>query len=181
MFKRKWLVGIGVLVVFISVSSIVVFHEVRKSASEDMRAYAVDSGEISLNEALDRADINLPGCVQDDLRYALMDDGFGYYYKIYLRLEEFRECINAFLRVNAMRDVFQATEIGSPESEDQIHVRDIWMDSYPVPEMGWEFGQKERFQEFSVGTANLYVVTALVQYIPDSKKYRVYVHAFRGG
>ncbi len=165
----------------IIVSGVVIFREVRRSESVDPRAYAVDSGEISLNEALARAEIGLPECAKDDLRYALIDDGFEYYYKIYLKLEESRECINDFLEKNAMVDVFQSGRIGGVESENRIEVHSIWMDSYPVAEIGWKLGRNERFQEFSVGKASLYAVTALVQHIPGSVKYRAYVHAFRGG
>lgn len=181
MFKQRWRIWLGALVVVIIVSGVVIFREIWRSEPVDPRAYAVDSGEISLKEGLARAEISLPECAEDDLRYAFIDDGFEYYCKIYLKLEESRGCINEFLEKNAMVDVLQVGTIGGAESEYRIEVRSIWMDSYPVFEMGWKLGRNERFQEFTVGKANLYALTALVQHIPGSRKYRAYIHAFRGG
>lgn len=131
MFKQRWRIWLGALVVVIIVSGVVIFREIWRSEPVDPRAYAVDSGEISLKEGLARAEVSLPECAEDDLRYAFIDDGFEYYCKIYLKLEESRGCINEFLEKNAMVDVLQVGTIGGAESEYRIEVRSIWMDSYP--------------------------------------------------
>ncbi|MEU4770954.1 hypothetical protein [Micromonospora sp. NPDC023644] len=147
----------------------------------DARAYDIDSGVISLDEGLRRADIRLPSCLYDDLRYAAVDDGFGYYYKVFLRLESSEECVNRFLAANGMRGLLQAERIGGRDAERPLSFRSRWMDEGVVTAMGWQIGPEQRFQEFSVGKPNLYSVHALVQHMPDSQNIWAYVYVAHGG
>lgn len=146
----------------------------------DPRAYDVDSGDLSLDEGLRRAGLTIPKCMQDDLRYALVDDGFGYYYRVYLKLESSVGCMNSFLQANNLRDLFQASMFGGSEAERPL-IREFWMDREIVSQMGWGISESENFQEFGVGNEKLYSVDALVQHVPNSENVRAYVYAFHGG
>lgn len=151
------------------------------TSARNVRAYAVDSGDITLDEGLRRADLRLPECLHGNLRFATVDDGFGYYYKLYLRLESSEECTNSFLIANEMRGLVQAERIKGSEAERPLSFRSRWMDGDIVADMGWQIGPEQRFQEFGVGKPNLYSAHALVQHVPDSQNVLAYVYAFHGG
>ncbi|WFE19202.1 hypothetical protein O7621_14610 [Solwaraspora sp. WMMD937] len=147
----------------------------------DPRAYDVDSGDLSLYEGLRRAGLTVPECMQDGLRYALVDNGLGYYYKIYLKLESPVNCMNNFLQANEMRDLSQASSFGGKEAEQPLLYREPWMDEEIIHRLEWGIGSEEIFQKFGMGNANLYSVDALVQQVPNSADVRAYVYASRGG
>lgn len=151
------------------------------AAARDPRAYEVDSGDLPLDEGLRRAGLKVPDCLQDDLRYALVDDGLGYHFKVYLRLESSVSCMDKFLEANGMRDTFQATKTGGTAAERPLVYRDAWMDDELIRQMGWDIGSEQRFQEFGMGNEKLYRVDALVQHVPDSSRLQAYVYAFHGG
>ncbi|MGH8684454.1 MAG: hypothetical protein ACREUM_03795 [Nitrosospira sp.] len=179
----SWL--IVVIAVSLAVAAVVVIVSLIKDPPAekfDRRAYKVNGGEISLKEGLRRADIRLPRCLERDLKYALIDNGFGYYYDIYLKLQASADCVNSFLAANAMRDfVLQTGEVGGADAERRLNYRPAWMKSDLVAKMGWEIGPQQRFQKFGVGKSNLYSVTALVQQMRNPHDVRAYVYAFRGG
>jgi hypothetical protein len=141
----------------------------------------VDSGDLPLEEGLRRAGLEVPECMQDDLRYALIDNGFGYYYKIYLRLESSVSCMDSFLEANGMRDVFQATRTGGVAAEEPLPHRELWMDDEVVKQMGWGIGPEQRFQEFQMGNYKHHNVRALVQHVPGKPGSRAFVYGFHGG
>ncbi|MBQ1049725.1 hypothetical protein KBX50_14785 [Micromonospora sp. C51] len=151
------------------------------TSAPDARAYSVDSGDITLNEGLRRANLRLPECLQEKLRFATAGDGFGYHYKLYLRLDSSEACINSFLAANGMRGLLQAERIRGSGAERPLSFRSLWMDEDIVTDMGWQLGPEQRFQEFSVGKPNLYSAHALVQHVPDSQNVVAYVYVFHGG
>ncbi|MEV8517782.1 hypothetical protein [Dactylosporangium sp. NPDC051484] len=71
----------------------------------DPRAYPASVTKVSLDEALRRAAMTLPACAGNGLRYALFDNGFGYYYTILLQLEAPEDCVNDFLAFNSMKNL----------------------------------------------------------------------------
>lgn len=147
----------------------------------DPRAYAADSGAISLEEGLQRGAINLPSCMEDDLRYALIDNGFGYYYDVYLMFRTTEPCMNSFLQSNRMHErVTQATLLGGAEDEEELMFLPPWSDEI-IDSLGWKVGPNQTFQEFSVTTPSMYPMKALVQHLPESSGVRAYVYAYRGG
>lgn len=89
----------------------------QRSAVHDPRAYPQDSGRISFETGLDRAGILLPGCMQDHLRYALVDDGFGCYYRVYLRIDSSADCMNTFLIHNDLVNIRQTSLLGDVSDE----------------------------------------------------------------
>lgn len=147
----------------------------------DSRAYAADSGAVSLEEGLRRGAINLPSCTEDGLRYALIDNGFGYYYDVYLMFLTTEPCMNTFLQSNRMHErVTQATLLSGAEAEEKIMFLPPWSGEI-VEGLGWEVGPDQTFQEFSVTTPSMYPMKALVQHLPESSGVRAYVYAYRGG
>lgn len=147
----------------------------------DARAYEVDSGDLPLDEGLRRAGLIVPQCMQDSLRYALIDNGFGYYYKVYLKLESPVDCMNNFLQANEMRGLSQASSFSGQEAERPLLYREPWMDEEIIHHLEWGIGSDEVFQKFGMGNENLYSVDALVQHVPNSANVRAYVYAVRGG
>jgi hypothetical protein len=147
----------------------------------DPRAYDISTPKVSLEEALKRAHLVIPECLESNLRYALIDNGFGYYYDIYLKLDASVSCADTFLLANAMRDTLQAQQVGGVDAEKPISFRNSWMDGEPVHQMGWQLGTDQRYQEFGVGNEQMYNVTALLQHVPDISKVRMFVYAFHGG
>lgn len=156
-------------------------NDASSTQSRDPRAYEVDSGELTFDEAVQRAEIRVPDCARDRLRYATIDDGFGYYYKVYMRIVSSEVCVNDFLAANDMRGLLQAQRIQGVEGEKRLLVRESWMDAPVIDEMGWQLGAEQRFQEFSVGKSNQYSVRALVQHLPEVGSVQAYVYTFHGG
>lgn len=178
--SRKALWVAAVLVIAIVAAGAIVM-QIRSSAKRDPRAYPADSGEITLEEGLRRSGIVLPDCMHKDLRYALVGDGFGYHYKVYLYLQASEDCMNHFLVNNAMVDLFQNVQLGGVRAEKALGHRERWMDSSLIREIGWRLGSEQRFQEFQGNTENMYAIDALIQHVPGSSVPRAYVYAFRGG
>jgi hypothetical protein len=89
--------------------------------------------------------------------------------------------MNDFLAANKMLDTFQATEVGGTDAERPLSQNRQWINSEPVQRIEWKLGPDQRFQQFAVTTSAMYVVTALVQHIPETPYVRAYVYAFRGG
>jgi hypothetical protein len=124
----------------------------------------------------------MPECADTRLRFALIDDGFGYYFNIYLKLESWSvSCMDSFLSANGMVDTFQATQVGGVEAERPLSQHRLWTDSQPVREMSWQLGPDQRFQQFAVTTEKMYSVTTLVQHLPGTANVQAFVYAFRGG
>ena len=145
-------------------------------------AYPVDSGDITLEEGLKRADVTAPKCLRDDLRYALVDDGFGYHYRVYLGTRSTVECMDRFLAVNGMRNaVTGSPRVDGSDQDRPLTNRSPWMDADTIAELGWQVGPDQRFQKFGVTKGNLYTVFALVRHVPGSPEVQAYVHAFHGG
>ena len=147
----------------------------------DPRAYAVDSGEITLDESLQRSGIQLPECVRDDLRYDLINDGFNYHYILYMKIETDEACASLFLGANKMQGLGGITKMGGASAEKPLSYRELWMSNKVISDMVWEIGPEQRFQKFGVTTHNTYPVNALVQHVPNSSTVRMYVYAFHGG
>ncbi|BCJ65039.1 hypothetical protein Prubr_20600 [Polymorphospora rubra] len=133
-----------------------------------------------MEDGLRRAALELPECLHERLRYALVDNGFGYYHHIYLKLESSEQCMNSFLALNAMDGDLGATTLGGVAAERIPIYRSRWMDDDVVRRLGWQIGPEQRFQRFSVGKPTLYGVFVLVQHVPGSSDVRAYVHAGRG-
>ncbi|MEV6925385.1 hypothetical protein AB0M46_12920 [Dactylosporangium sp. NPDC051485] len=151
------------------------------AAARDPRAYPISVTTVSLDEALRRAAFTLPNCVESGLRYALVDNGFGYYYTILLQLEAPEDCINEFIAVNYLVDLPQHSRLGGAETEKAVSNRSAWMDSKPVRDIGWELGSDKSFQEFSAGNDKGYSMTALAQHLAGTSSVRVYAYASHGG
>ncbi|MET8360815.1 hypothetical protein [Micromonospora sp. NPDC005171] len=149
--------------------------------AKDDRAYEVDSGDLSFDEGMQRAGIEVPGCALDSLRYALIDDGLGFYYKTYMHIYSSEECLNGFLAANGMRTALQTEQIGGSELESPLRFRSRWMNEGVIRRMEWNLGPDQRFQEFSVGKQNQYSIQALVQHVPGSSAVQAYVYASHGG
>jgi hypothetical protein len=148
----------------------------------DHRAYPADSGEITLAEGLRRAEIALPGCVEDeDLRYAWINEGYSYYQDGYLMFRTSEECMNTFLSANRMvARVTQATRLAGPEAEGPPRYSESWLND-TFAELGWEVGPEQSFQQFGVTTGGSYAMTAFVRRLPGSSDVRAYVYAYRAG
>lgn len=183
MVTRRGRLIAGIFVLLVGVGALGV-HAVdgrgERSQVRDARAYKISSTRISLDEALRRAGFVVPECLDQSLRYALVDDGFGYHYKIYLRFESSVECVGTFVKTNGMQGLLN-DHIAGPEKERLLTYRSAWMDEPPIPQMGWEVGSEQRFQEFSMGNERLYAVTALIQHVAGTSNVRAYVYAFHGG
>lgn len=145
-------------------------------------AYPVDSGDITLDEGLKRAGLRVPPCLRDDLRYALIDDGFGYYYRVYLGTNSTVECLDSFLAANGLRDALTGSrQVGGHDQERLLTNRFPWMDTETISKLGWQIGPDQRFQKFGAGRGDGYTVFALVRHIPDSSDVQAYVYAFKSG
>lgn len=152
------------------------------SNGRGITAYPVDSGDITLEEGLERANVTLPPCLRDDLRYALVDDGFGYYYRVYLGANSTAECLDGFLAANGLRNaVTGSRQVGGPDQDRPLTNRSPWMDTKTISELGWQIGPDQRFQKFGAGRGDLYTVFALVRHIPNSSAVQAYIYAFHGG
>lgn len=147
----------------------------------DPRAYEVSSRAISLEEGLRRAGVRLPRCLGDDFNYALINDGFGYYYKIYIQLVSSERCVNDLLLDNGMKDTFGNAQLIGPEAQGKLSHRLMWMDEYPVPQMGWNVGPEQRFHRFWGRGTTYYTIELLVQYRSEDQAIQAYLYAFRGG
>ena len=110
----------------------------------DPRAYAVDSEEITLDESLQRSGIQLPECVRDDLRYALINDGFNYHYILYMKIETDEACASLFLGANKMQGLGGITKMGGASAEKPLSYRALWMSNKVISDMGWEIGPMPR-------------------------------------
>ncbi|WP_203703626.1 hypothetical protein [Asanoa iriomotensis] len=147
----------------------------------DPRAYEIDDGRVLLETGLERAALSVPSCLGPSLKYALVDDGFGYYYKVFLAATGSVDCMDELVVGNGMTRVPEKTRVGDASEDKPLAFRRSWMDDEVVAKMGWQLGPAEKFQEFGVGLPTQYAVTALVQHVPNSAELRVYVYAFRGG
>lgn len=155
------------------------FHSADKV--RDPRAYPASDQKVPLDEALRRAAITLPACAGDGLRYALFDNGLGYYYTILLRLEAPEDCVNDLLAANSLVNVLQQSRLGGAPAEKPLPRRNTWMDGEPVRAVGWDLGADQPFQAFSAGNAQLYSTSLLAQHVPGTSTVRVYLHAAHGG
>lgn len=174
-------VVVAVLVLSGGVAAFAVRHFGHDGKGRDPRAYPASVTKVTLDEALRRAAITLPACAGNGLRYALFDNGFGYYYTILLRLEAPEECVNDFLALNYLKNPPQQSRLSGTSAEKPLSYRSAWMDGNAVRAVGWDLGADEPFEEFSVGNAQSYNMTVLAQHIPGASAVRAYGYAFHGG
>jgi hypothetical protein len=154
----------------------------RRVPVTDDRAYAVDSGELTLDEGLKRAGIRIPGCLAEDLRYALVNDGFNYYYWVYLSLRTSEECMNEFLDDNNIRNSLTgAARVEGAEYEKPLRARPLWMDRSEVREMGWSVGPEQSFQDYGARTGTDYTIDMVIQHVPGTDEVQGYLYAFKSG
>jgi hypothetical protein len=148
----------------------------------DDRAYSIDSGQLTLAEGLRRANIQLPECLTKHLRYALVDNGFGYYYDVYLQLEAPPACMEELIQTNKLYGfVSQQLRLEDATHDRKLPVRDLWLDRVEVSRIGWEVGPDQAFQEFVGATTPKERVHLLVQHTHDPALVRAYLYASHGG
>ncbi|WP_203820351.1 hypothetical protein [Paractinoplanes ferrugineus] len=144
----------------------------------DPRAYSADSGDLSLAEGLRRAGLTVPGCFDDRLRYALVDNGFGYYYTVYLRIEASQDCVEQFVDANTLTGSLRPSRIGPADEDKTLPSSGPWQQDETVERLGWQVGPQQRFQKFGRWNDANYNVTALVQHLaPSSDDVVAYIHA----
>jgi hypothetical protein len=178
-WKRRLIVLSGGVALLIVAGSIAAFMVGRKNP--DPRAYPSSDSDVSLDEALKRADIVVPNCLADRLRYALEDNGFGYYDSIYLKLLAPQACTQEFLDENSMVSPLQSRTIGGPADDTALNYRELWMSNAVVGRLGWDLGPDQKFQQFSAGKPTNYSVTVLLQHAGTAGDISAYVYAFHGG
>jgi hypothetical protein len=100
----------------------------------------------------------VPDCLAADLRYALVNDGFNYYYYVYLGLRTSETCMNEFLTDNDAHDVTRNRSVESVELEKPVHIRPLWMDDTVVRQLGWQVGADQRFLPYGARTGTGYTV-----------------------
>jgi hypothetical protein len=150
--------------------------------TRDDRAYPVDSGELTLDTGLARAGIQVPDCLADDLRYALINDGFNYYYRVYLGLRTSEDCMNQFLERNGVSHyVTKARQVESREWEKPLKYRPLWMDNEVVRQLGWRIGADEPLLTYGARTGTDYTVELYLQHVAGTPDVLGYLYAFHGG
>jgi hypothetical protein len=153
-----------------------------KWSRHDDRAYSVDSGDLTLEEGLSRAKIILPDCLMSRLKYALVDNGFGYYYDIYLALESAPDCMERLIKANQLYGfVSQQLRLEGASQDQKLIYRDSWLDKDEVSDMGWDVGPDQAFQEFVGATTPKERVQLLVRHTPDPEVVQAYLYASHGG
>lgn len=148
----------------------------------DHGAYPAHSGEITLDEGLERASIVVPSCVEDeDLRYAWINDGYGYYQDGYLMFRTYQACMNTFLSANGMvARVSQANRLVGPDAAEPPIYSESWKDEV-FRELGWEIGPEQKFEQFVATTASSYRLNAFIRHMPGSSDVRAYIFTYRAG
>lgn len=181
-WKLRLIVLISGVVLLVAAGSTAAFVIGRPDPDPDPRAYPSSARDVSLEEALRRADLVVPNCLADHLRYALEDNGFGYYYTIYLKLLAPQSCVQQLLTDNSMVSPLQSNTIGGPADDTGLDYREMWMSNDVVNRLGWDLGPGQRFQKFGVGkpTTN-YSVTVLLQHAGAGGDISAYVYAVHGG
>ncbi|MEV4641166.1 hypothetical protein AB0J80_27870 [Actinoplanes sp. NPDC049548] len=180
--RRRWLLLGAAVLLLLAGSAFAAVHWLRQPGVDDPRAYAVSETDVSLTEALGRAGIRVPPCLDPVLRYALVGDGLGYHYRIYLAATVPVTCADAFLADNSQTTAAQQGAIGDASKDAPLAYRSLWMNEPVIQKMGWEIGPEQHFQEYAAALPTLnYAITTLVQHVPGSDDVHIYVYAFHGG
>jgi len=181
-WKRRLIVLSSGVALLFAAGGTAAFVAGRGGPDPDPRAYPSSARGVSLDEALRRADLAVPNCLADHLRYALEDNGFGYYYTIYLKLDAPQSCVQDFVNDNSMVSPLQSSTIGGPGDDKALDYREMWMSNEVVNRLGWDLGAGQRFQKFGVGKpATNYSVTLLLHHAGAGGDISAYVYAVHGG